>query len=232
MIPLREYAGSQKYPAVNYGIIALSVIVFLLELTGGFSQEIFTRYGVVPSAIGGAFFAECYRYVTSIFIHADIWHIAGNLLFLWVFGEHIEEFLGHGRYLLFFLTAGIAGGLLHSLFYPYSEIPLIGASGAISGVMALYMLYFPRMKITVLLLFVFLVRIPAIAFISIWIVFQIWNGWMSLRMPEIGGTAYLAHIGGIVYGFIFAVFWGNKIRKQWLKRMARKAKNRNVRSAV
>jgi membrane associated rhomboid family serine protease len=228
MIPLRDYPASQRFPAVNYGFIAISVMVFLLELTGGFSPEIFARYGVVPSALAGGFFPGFYRFVTSIFIHADVWHLAGNLLFLWVFGEHIEEFLGYVRYMIFFIAAGTAGGLLHCLFYPQSMIPLIGASGAISGVMALYMLYFPKMKISILLLFVFLVRIPAIVFISIWILFQIWNGWMTLRMPETGGTAYLAHIGGIVYGFVFAMFWGTKIRKRWLKRMSRKGKNRNI----
>ncbi|OHD54486.1 MAG: hypothetical protein A2Y33_04785 [Spirochaetes bacterium GWF1_51_8] len=226
MIPIRENLGSKYFPAVNYFLITVCVIVFLIELAAGFSMEMFADLSVVPLLNSRYFFANLYRLVTSIFLHADFWHLLSNMLFLWVFGEQVEEFLGHFGFLFFFLLAGIAGNLLHIAVYADSPLPLIGASGAISGVMALFMLYFPRARITLLLLFVFVARVPALFLIGGWIALQLVNG-LLLRQNELtGGTAYLAHIGGILYGIVFAVFWGNKLRRKWIKRLSRNRKGR------
>jgi membrane associated rhomboid family serine protease len=192
-------------PYVNYSLIALNVIIFLWEVirTNFFGNElmvneIFFTYGTVPDLV---FQGDFFGLVSSMFLHGGIAHIIGNMVFLYIFGDNIEDRFGHFKYLILYLFWGIAAGIIHS-FYAVSvgggEIPAVGASGAISGVLGAYLVLFPRAKIFTIItaFFITTVRIPALAYIPIWFILQVV---FSILNPE-GGVAYLAHIGGFVVG--------------------------------
>lgn len=192
-------------PYVNYSLIALNVIIFVWEVitTNFFSNplkvnEIFYNYGTVPDLV---FQGDYFALVTSMFLHGGVVHIIGNMVFLYIFGDNIEDRFGHFKYLILYLLWGIAAGIIHS-FYAVSvgggEIPAVGASGAISGVLGAYLILFPRAKIFTVItaFFITTVRIPALAYIPIWFILQVI---FSIFNPE-GGVAYLAHIGGFVVG--------------------------------
>ena len=192
-------------PNVNYALIALNVIIFIWEVirTNFFSNEllvneIFFTYGTVPDLV---FQGDFFGLVTSMFLHGGIAHIIGNMVFLYIFGDNIEDRFGHFKYLILYLFWGIAAGIIHS-FYAVSvgggEIPAVGASGAISGVLGAYLVLFPRAKIFTIItaFFITTVRIPALAYIPIWFILQVI---FSILNPE-GGVAYLAHIGGFAVG--------------------------------
>lgn len=192
-------------PYVNYSLIVLNVIIFIWEVirTNFFSNElivneIFFTYGTVPDLV---FQGDFFSLVTSMFLHGGVAHIIGNMVFLHIFGDNIEDRFGHFKYLILYLFWGIAAGIIHS-FYAVSvgggEIPAVGASGAISGVLGAYLLLFPRAKIFTIIMafFITTVRIPALAYIPLWFILQVV---FSILNPE-GGVAYLAHIGGFVVG--------------------------------
>ena len=192
-------------PYVNYSLIALNVIIFIWEVirTNFFSNElivneIFFTYGTVPDLV---FQGDFFGLVSSMFLHGGIAHIIGNMVFLYIFGDNIEDRFGHFKYIILYLFWGIAAGIIHS-FYAVSvgggEIPAVGASGAISGVLGAYLVLFPRAKIFTIItaFFITTVRIPALAYIPIWFILQVVFGILN---PQ-GGVAYLAHIGGFVVG--------------------------------
>lgn len=205
-----EQNGRILTPVVNYTLIALNVLVFLYQLVLPDSprdpalQEFIFRWGAIPAEISGG--QDLFALLSSMFLHGGWLHIAGNMLFLWVFGDNVEDTMGHARYLLFYLLTGIAAGLAQVLIDPGSSIPLVGASGAISGVLGAYIVLFPRGRIRTLVVlgfFVTVVLIPAWVQIGIWIALQFFNGFASLgvRTEETGGgVAYWAHIGGFVAG--------------------------------
>jgi membrane associated rhomboid family serine protease len=192
-------------PYVNYSLIALNVIIFLWEVirTNFFGNElmvneIFFTYGTVPDLV---FQGDFFGLVSSMFLHGGIAHIIGNMVFLYIFGDNIEDRFGHFKYLILYLLWGIAAGIIHSLYAVSvggGEIPAVGASGAISGVLGAYLVLFPRAKIFTIItaFFITTVRIPALAYIPIWFILQVV---FSILNPE-GGVAYLAHIGGFVVG--------------------------------
>jgi membrane associated rhomboid family serine protease len=192
-------------PYVNYSLIALNVIIFIWEVieTNFFSDvlktnQIFFSYGTLPDLV---LQGDLFSIVTSMFLHGGIVHIIGNMVFLYIFGDNIEDRFGHFKYLLLYLLWGIAAGVIHS-FYAVSvgsgNIPAVGASGAISGVIGAYLILFPKAKILTIItaFFITTVRIPAIAYIPFWFILQVI---FSIINPE-GGVAYLAHIGGFVVG--------------------------------
>ena len=201
-------------PYVNYSLIALNVIIFLWEVitTNFFSNElkvneIFFTYGTVPDRV---FQGDFFALVTSMFLHGGVVHIIGNMVFLYIFGDNIEDRVGHFKYLILYLVWGIAAGIIHSLYavsFGGGNIPAVGASGAISGVLGAYLVLFPRAKIftVIIAFFITTVRIPALAYIPLWFILQVV---FSILNPE-GGVAYLAHIGGFVVGagVIFLATW-------------------------
>jgi membrane associated rhomboid family serine protease len=202
-----ENRGIRLRPYVNWGIIALNILVFLYQLT--LSDFDLTKFifdwGVVPNDVSHG--DHLYTLVTCMFLHGGWLHIAGNMLFLWVFGDNIEDTMGHIRYPIFYLLCGIAASGLQVLINSNSNTPLIGASGAISGVLAAYLVLYPKGKIrTILLIGIpFIVLIPAWGMIGYWILIQFINGIASLgvRTAETGGgVAYFAHIGGFIAGVI------------------------------
>lgn len=188
---------------VNISLIALNAVVFLYMLTlSQSSLEAFVyRFGAIPASIAHG--QDLYTLITSQFIHGGFLHIIGNMFFLAVFGDNIEQALGHGLYLLFYLLVGVVAGLSHVLFNLGSTIPSIGASGAIAGILGAYVVLFPTRQVRVLIV-VIPTRVSAIGFLGAWALIQFFNGVASLRVPtaETGGVAVWAHVGGFAVGLV------------------------------
>jgi membrane associated rhomboid family serine protease len=208
-IPLKDNNPSRSYPVVNITLILVNVAVFLYQYT--LPERDFKAFVLANSAIPAripAFFAGHLGFeaaflplFTSMFLHAGFLHIAGNMLFLWIFGDNVEDFFGHFTYLFFYLVCGIGAGLLHIFFNLGSTLPALGASGAISGVMGAYMLLYPRERILTLV-FIFLVPIPAVFILGYWFLLQFLGGITALGGSASGGVAVWAHVGGFLLGML------------------------------
>ncbi len=224
MVPLRDDNPTRITPYVTYGLIAVNIIVFLYELSlqqPGQIERFFQIWAVVPRDLTASFqgqvaspFPEWMTLITSQFLHGGFLHVAGNMLFLWIFGNNVEECLGHVKYIIFYLTCGVLAALTQWYFAPASPVPSLGASGAIAGVMGAYILRFPTAEIITLIplgFFTTLARIPAFFFLGFWFVQQAFNGVASIGTADIGmtgGVAYWAHAGGFVFGAILAPLLG------------------------
>lgn len=214
MFPLRDSEPTQSTPLVTMLLIALNVAVFIYQLTlDPFSLNEFLRaWGTVPRNF------EISSLLTSMFLHGGWMHLLGNVWFLWVFGDNIEDILGRGKYLAFYLLCGAIGGIAHVLSSPASALPAIGASGAISGVMGAYMLRFPHSRVKTLIVFVIFIttiEVPALLMIGYWFVMQLFSGVGHLAMAsgDQGGTAWFAHIGGFLAGILLIRFMPQ--RQSW-----------------
>ena len=199
MIPIRDVIPSRTTPVVTFSLIIANVLVFLYELTLSDQQlNAFAASGGIVASETGWFTPAL---LTSIFIHGTWQHLAGNLLFLWIFGENIEDRFGHGRYLVFYLAAGMAAGAAQAIAASASSIPIIGASGAIAAVMGAYFVLFPKSRVVMLVWLVFyidFVEIPAALLLAFWLISQMLGG---LGSPAgAGGIAFIAHMGGFVVG--------------------------------
>jgi membrane associated rhomboid family serine protease len=212
-IPLKDLNPSRTYPFVNLTLILANITVFIytlgLEVTlPRLSFEaLLLSYSTVPArfpallAGHASFEASFVPLFTSMFLHANFWHLAGNMLFLWIFGDNVEDFFGHFAYLLFYLVCGVGAGLLHVIFNLHSNVPALGASGAISGVMGAYILLYPRARILTLV-FIFPLPVPAVIFLGLWYVMQFLSGINALGGGASGGVAVWAHIGGFLLGML------------------------------
>jgi membrane associated rhomboid family serine protease len=208
-IPLKDLNPRRSYPIVNTTLILVNVLVFLYQYTlppYAFKLFMITNATVparFPAWLSGhaPFEAAFLPLLTSMFLHSGIAHIAGNMLFLWIFGDNVEDFYGHFTYLIFYLVCGIGSGLLHVLFNLNSAVPALGASGAISGVMGAYGLLYPRSRILTLV-FIFLVPIPAVIILGYWFILQFLSGVSSLGAVASGGVAWWAHVGGFLLGML------------------------------
>ena len=201
MIPLRDIIPSRTTPIVTIALIVTNVLVFLFELSLGRGVEEFTLYyGLVPAAFSWV------AVFTSMFLHGGLFHVAGNMLYLWIFGDNVEDRMGHGRFLVFYLLCGIAAALAQTIAAPDSVVPMVGASGAIAGVMGAYFVLYPKSRIVTLIpLFFFfqIIEVPAIFFLGIWIALQALDGTISITTPATGGgVAFFAHIGGFAFGIL------------------------------
>jgi membrane associated rhomboid family serine protease len=198
VIPLRDVIPSRTTPVVTVSLIVANVAVFLYELTLGRGVEEFTRvFGLVPADFSWL------TVFTSMFLHGGLFHVGGNMLYLWIFGDNVEDRMGHGRFLAFYVLCGTAAALTQAFTSPDSTVPMVGASGAIAGVMGAYFVLYPRSRIVTLIpLFFFfqIVEIPAIFFLGIWFVMQFLSGVGSIAASATGGVAFWAHIGGFVAG--------------------------------
>lgn len=209
MIPLRDENPSSRIPVVNYALIALNILVFVYEwLLGPASREFVYQFALIPARLTGDLsLATTGTVLTSMFMHAGLAHIGGNMLYLWIFGDNIEDAMGHGKYLFFYLIGGFAASAAHVLTSPNSQIPTVGASGAIGAVLGAYLVLYPRRKVLTLLFlgyFVRLIMVPAVYLLGFWFVMQIFSGLMSLGGPDVGGVAFWAHIGGFGVGVLLA----------------------------
>jgi len=212
-IPLKDLNPRRTYPVVNVLLILTNVAVYLYQLEMQLTlpprayQAFLVAHATIPARVpaflGGdlSFGMAFYPLFTSMFLHSGIAHIAGNMLFLWIFGDNVEDFFGHIPYLFFYFVCGIGAGLLHVLFNFHSSLPAVGASGAISGVMGAYALLYPRARVLTLL-FVFLVPIPAFVILGYWFLLQFLAGVSSLGAEATGGVAWWAHIGGFLLGML------------------------------
>ena len=216
MIPLSDTAPRKGLPVVLWTLIALNGLVFWLEesLPGPALHRFIELYALVPArytlpewaAASGLQAHSYWPFLTYMFIHGGWLHIAGNMWFLWIFGDNVEDRMGHLRFLIFYLLCGIGAALFYVLLKPGSTLPALGASGAISGVMGAYILLYPRARVLTLVPVFFLpllVEIPAVFFLGVWFLFQFFAGTFSLFTPHLqGGVAWWAHIGGFVLGMV------------------------------
>ena len=212
MIPLRDTVPSRTAPVVTVGLIALNVIVFLHETAlGPYLESFVFAYGLVPrrfvywpgDPLAPARFLPL---LTSMFWHGGWLHLLGNMLYLWIFGDNVEDRLGHFRYLIFYLAAGIAAALTQVALNPGSALPTVGASGAIAGVLGAYLITYPRSRVLTLIpiiIFPWFVEIPAVFYLAFWFLMQVLEGVGQLGVPqEGGGVAVWAHIGGFIAGVV------------------------------
>lgn len=219
MLPLRDENPSYTTPWVTYALIALNILVFLYELSLGQHglRGFFTDYAVVPVAVlhdlrqvahgHSAALPKLVPLFTSMFMHAGWLHLAGNMWFLWIFGDNVEDRLGHVPYLVFYLLAGIIASLSQVWSDPTSSLPSLGASGAIGGVLGAYIVLYPGARVLTLVplgFFLTTMRVPAVLFLGIWFVMQSLHGIASLgaATAQTGGTAFFAHIGGFLAGVL------------------------------
>jgi len=210
-IPLKDLNPHRTTPVINITLILANVAVFLYEFTlprhalQVFEMANATVPARIPAYLHGhtGFEIAFLPLLTSMFLHSGLLHIAGNMLFLWIFGDNIEDAFGHLGYLLFYLVCGIGAGLAHILFNLHSTLPAVGASGAISGVMGAYLILYPKERILTLV-FIFLIPIPAVFILVYWFALQFLAGLSSLGMTATGGVAVWAHVGGFVLGMLLA----------------------------
>ncbi|MDH4205256.1 MAG: rhomboid family intramembrane serine protease [Desulfobacteraceae bacterium] len=211
MFPIRDTIPSKNYPIVNNTIIGINVVLFLFEMSQGANLDRFVYiYGLVPARYSmpqiSSYFTtgqQILSWLSFMFLHGGFWHLLGNMWFLYIFGDNVEDRLGPFRYLVFYLLCGITSGLSHLLLNLHSNMPTIGASGAIAGVMGAYLILHPHSKILTLIPIIFIpwfIEIPAFFFLGFWFVLQFINAAGS--HGNIGGIAWWAHIGGFVFGIV------------------------------
>jgi membrane associated rhomboid family serine protease len=216
MIPLRDSPPTRSFPAINWLIIITNLLIFIYEttLTPGQLDRLVMTYGTVPARVLAGHPQALLTLFTSMFLHGGWLHVIGNLWVLYIFGDNVEDVMGSGRYLLFYLVSGIVAGLTQILIGPTSRIPAIGASGAIAGVLGAYLMLFPGSRVTTLVPVFFLpwfIEIPAIIFLGFWFILQFFNGLLALEVTTaLGGIAYWAHIGGFLFGLVAVPFFGGR----------------------
>jgi membrane associated rhomboid family serine protease len=222
-IPLKDLNPRRTYPIVNNSLILINVLVFLYQYT--LPQHAFKAFMLTNATIPARFPAWISGHepfelaflplLTSMFLHAGLLHIAGNMLFLWIFGDNVEDAYGHIGYLFFYLFCGIVSGLLHVLFNMSSTVPALGASGAISGVMGAYAILYPQSRILTLV-FVFLLPIPAVLILGYWFILQFLSAFSSLGANASGGVAWWAHVGGFLVGMLItSMLKGRQQSARW-----------------
>ena len=211
MFPIRDHNPSERVPFVTYALIGLNILVYLYGLAALQSErdlaEFYYHYAMIPArVVEGDGYTGVF---TSMFLHAGFLHLAGNMLFLFIFGDNLEDKMGHVPFLLFYLFCGVGATLAQHVTDPTSQVPLVGASGAIAGVMGGYLLLFPRARVDIFVFFIVFFRIfpiPAWIMLGLWFGLQLFNGVTADQTG--GGVAYWAHAGGFIVGFIAILpFW-------------------------
>jgi hypothetical protein len=220
MIPLRDTTRSPGFPYINTLLIIMNAVIFIYGYSmGEYVNAFIFRYGLIPANVFSsspdiAFSDRVYPFLTSMFLHGGWLHLIGNMLFLYIFGDNVEGRMGHFRYLAFYIVCGLIAALFQFVTNVHSVIPMVGASGAISGVLGAYMTFYPRSKILTLVpvfFFIQFIHIPAAVFIFVWFIIQFLSGLGTLGAPkESGGVAFWAHIGGFVAGLILARFFDRR----------------------
>jgi len=207
MIPIRDEIKTHRTPVINYVLILINVVVFLLTYV--FNSDVtgtYMKFALIPSEISkGLDMGDIRNIFSSMFMHAGWAHLLGNMLYLWIFGDNIEDRLGHINYLVFYLAGGVVAAITHYLSSPTSTVPTVGASGAIAAVLGAYLVMYPRSRVYTFIPIGFFARltlVPAVLVLGLWFVMQFFSGVVSLGVADQGGTAYWAHIGGFVFGLV------------------------------
>ncbi len=222
MIPLKDNLKGRTFPIVNIIFILVNIAGFYLELRQPSPKtlELFFRlYSLVPADFIGDPWSNGTRIFTSMFLHGGLMHLIGNMLYLWIFGDNVEDRMGHIRYFFFYLLVGTSAALFQIHLNPGSKMPMVGASGAIAGVMGAYFILYPKAKILALIpiwIFLRFIEIPAIFFLGFWFLLQALQGWGSLvhtagGAREMGGVAWWAHAGGFLAGFVFVFLFKKNV---------------------
>ncbi len=219
MIPIRDANPSRSFPIVTIVLIIINAVIFFYELSlGSGLNQFFSYFALIPEkyfalgASGGLnYIGRCYPFITSQFLHGGWMHVIGNMWFLWIFGDNIEDRLGHFKFVLFYLLCGVAAGLAHVYTNPSSPVPTVGASGAIAGVMGAYTILYPRAKVLTLFIFFFFIRfiqVPAFIFLGVWFLIQFLSGAATMASGTAqAGVAWWAHIGGFVVGVVLILLF-------------------------
>ncbi len=204
MLPIGDDNSSRRlFPVITYALVIVNVLFFMLELLGG--EPFIMNWALVPSRFFTNPFKEAINLFTAMFMHAGWMHLGGNMLYLLIFGDNVESRFGHMKFLIFYLISGLAASFAQMLFTPFSDIPILGASGAIAGVLGAYLLLFPKRRVRVLFLFR-ITTLPALVVIGLWFMLQLFSSIGSIASTaQSGGVAYLAHVGGFVAGFILTL---------------------------
>jgi membrane associated rhomboid family serine protease len=215
MIPLKDNIPSSRTPVITVGLIVINVLVYLNQLTlpPRAAVRFVYLYGLIPLEISSGDLMVPHpvplygTILTSMFVHGGLFHLAGNMLYLWIFGDNVEDRLGRVRYLLFYLLSGVGAAAAQILSDPHSKIPMVGASGAISGVLGAYLLLYPHARVVTLVFFGWFVRvieIRALIVLGFWILVQLASGLLTWG-AQVGGVAWFAHIGGFVAGLVMVI---------------------------
>jgi membrane associated rhomboid family serine protease len=212
MFPIRDTVRSRSFPLVNWIIIILNALVFFLELELSPEQltTFIATFGLVPASLDVTQPLTLLPFLTHMFLHGGWFHIISNMWVLFIFGDNVEDRMGSWRYLLFYLLGGLVAGGLQVFFSPGSQVPSVGASGAIAAVMGAYFLFYPKARvITLIPIFIipWFVEIPAILYLGFWFISQLFNGFLSLSNTagtQMGGVAWWAHVGGFAFGLATA----------------------------
>jgi membrane associated rhomboid family serine protease len=213
MFPLKDTQPSYTRPVITIGIIITNIVVFFYEWSLGqpLTNRFVEYYGLIPDQF------RVSRVFTSMFLHGGWMHVLGNMWFLWIFGDNIEDLLGHAKFLLFYLLCGVAAALGQVLTNPYATVPMVGASGAIAGVMGAYLVKFPHSRILTLvfiLFFITTIEIPAPLMLVYWFVIQLFSGIGSIARTHLsqGGVAFFAHVSGFITGILLVMLMGARDR--------------------
>jgi len=215
LIPYKDDNPTRTFPFVTISFIAINILVFLYQvISPSGADKLVFAYGAIPHNILTFETVQpihpALTIFTSMFMHGGVFHLAGNMLYLWIFGNNIEDRAGHIRFIIFYVFCGIAAAYAHAITGPDSRIPMIGASGAISGILGAYLMLFPRARVYTLLFFgyfVQVVKIPAAIVIGFWVVVQFINALLSTGLGSEGGVAWFAHIGGFLIGLLTIRLW-------------------------
>lgn len=221
MIPIRDEIPTRRVPVVNYILIALNILVFVFQsMLGSQEAALVYEFALIPVQLtNGVSLGDVTDIFTSMFMHAGLAHIGGNMLYLWIFGDNIEDRMGRDRYILFYLVGGLVASLTHIITNPYSQIPTVGASGAIAAVLGAYLVLYPQSRVLTLVPLGFFIRmtmLPAVVVLGLWFVLQFFSGVMSIGGPDVGGVAFWAHIGGFVAGVVLAKLFARPEEPEYL----------------
>jgi membrane associated rhomboid family serine protease len=207
MIPLRDEIPTRRVPVVNYALIAVNILIFVWMALSSDEASV-TRFALIPSNFTqGVTLGDVLSIFTSMFMHAGLAHIGGNMLYLWIFGDNVEDRLGHFGYLAFYLFGGLVASLTHLFTNFDSPVPTVGASGAIAAVLGAYLVLYPQSRIVTFIpigMFMRLTLVPAAVVLGLWFVIQFFNGMIALGGADVGGVAVWAHIGGFIAGVVVA----------------------------
>lgn len=222
MLPLRDENPTRTIPYVNYTLIAINILVFIFQVMLGSSQETFVyQFALIPAQVTSKLdFSDVFDIFTSMFMHAGLAHIGGNMLYLWIFGDNVEDAMGHGRYLFFYLFGGVAASVAHIVTNPGSQIPTVGASGAIAAVLGAYLVLYPQSRVMTLIFLGYFIRmamVPATIVLGLWFVLQLFQGVLTLGAADVGGVAFWAHIGGFVAGLVLAKLLAKRVTERYIQ---------------
>jgi membrane associated rhomboid family serine protease len=240
VLPLKDNVPTRSLPAISVALIVVNVAVYLYEFFLWFEpaarpslgprlyEQFVVEFGLIPCRFGdicpprldtalAVAPAPMLTIFTSMFVHGGLLHVGGNMLYLWIFGKSVEDSMGHGRFLVFYFVCGLAAAAAQYVLDPASAIPMVGASGAVSGTLGAYLLLHPRARIWTLVVFGFFVRVipvPALIVLGFWIVLQVVNGVFTFAHGDTGGVAFVAHVGGFVAGLLLlGVFRRSPVRR-------------------